>query len=55
MKKKKCGRVEECGIPNVEYLMLHFTIIIGLDTINLSRFAFFNKKNLLFQAVIQAC
>lgn len=24
--------------------MLHFTIIIGLDTINLSRFAFLTKK-----------
>lgn len=27
--------------------MLHFTIIIGLDTINLFISAFFNKKNVL--------
>lgn len=37
------GKKEE----SVEYLMLHFTIIIGLDTINLFISAFFNKKNVL--------
>lgn len=49
-KRRNVGGKEE----GVEYLMLHFTIVIGLDTINLFISAFFNKK-LLFQAVNQAC